>query len=163
MAKQSKGKSQADKARKRLTKAQLDLHVAQEKRARAVARAQAEVESARLRGAVWVERATERVERRAGDLARAEARLLSATAVRAHVQPTPAQSNTSRSRLSENREPVRQILTPHDPGRHIGREEVQPVEVVGGDSIVLPGGLTTENGRSTETAGEPDNSGTALS
>lgn len=79
MAKQSgkkDRKGREEKARRDLAKAQLLLHSAQEKRAQAITRGERAVERARQRAARWLEKATERVERRAGATARAEARLI---------------------------------------------------------------------------------------
>lgn len=82
MSKGGGKKAREDRARRRLARAQLDLHAAQEKRAQAITRAESEVEQAKQRGNKWIAKATERVERRAGALARAEARLLSVSAPR---------------------------------------------------------------------------------
>jgi hypothetical protein len=79
MSKHSGKKDREDKARRRLVKAQLDLHAAQEKRAHAITRAEHEMERAKQRGSKWVANATERVERRSGAMAQAEAHLLAIT------------------------------------------------------------------------------------
>lgn len=89
MGKHSGKKDREDKARRRLVKAQLDLHTAQEKRAHAITRAEHELERAKQRGAKWVANATERVERRAGAMAQAEAHLLTITRPK-HPEPAPA-------------------------------------------------------------------------
>jgi tRNA U34 5-carboxymethylaminomethyl modifying enzyme MnmG/GidA len=89
MSKHSDKKDREDKARRRLVKAQLELHTAQEKRAQAISRAEHELERARQRGTKWVARATERVERRAGAMAQAEAHLLTMTSPK-HPARTPA-------------------------------------------------------------------------
>lgn len=80
MGKRSGKKDRADKARRDLAKAQLDLHTAQEKRVQAITRGEHEVEQARQRAARWLAKATERVERRAGAMARAEARFIAFSA-----------------------------------------------------------------------------------
>jgi tRNA U34 5-carboxymethylaminomethyl modifying enzyme MnmG/GidA len=89
MSKHSDKKDREDKARRRLVKAQLELHTAQEKRAQAISRAEHELERARQRGTKWVAKATERVERRAGAMAQAEAHLLTMTSPK-HPARTPA-------------------------------------------------------------------------
>jgi hypothetical protein len=66
-------------ARHKLADAQLDLHLAQERRLVAISRGEREVRDAEARAARREQRATERVERRAGEVARAEARLYSVT------------------------------------------------------------------------------------
>jgi len=76
MAKKSKGKDAVEKARRRLAKAQLKLHGAQEKRSQVMASGERDVEAARERAAASLARATERVEQRSGDVAQAEAKLL---------------------------------------------------------------------------------------
>src|SRR5438309_4734564 len=96
MGKHSGKKDREDKARRRLVKAQLDLHTAQEKRAHAIARAEHELERAKQRGNKWVAKATERVERRAGAMARAEANLLSTTAPKHPVSPPASQLEATR-------------------------------------------------------------------
>jgi tRNA U34 5-carboxymethylaminomethyl modifying enzyme MnmG/GidA len=80
MSKRSGKKDREDTARRRLVKAQLELHTAQEKRAQAIAKADHEVDRAKQRGNKWVAKATERVERRAGAMAQAEAHMLATTA-----------------------------------------------------------------------------------
>ena len=90
MSKHSGKKDREDKARRRLVKAQLGLHSAQEKRALAISRAEHEVEQAKLRGNKWVAAATERVERRAGAMAQAEAHLLAVTAPKYPAAPPAA-------------------------------------------------------------------------
>src|SRR5947209_20291035 len=84
MGKHSGKKDREDRARRRLVKAQLDLHMAQEKRAHAISRAEHELERAKQRGSKWVANATERVERRAGAMAQAEAHLLAITTPKHH-------------------------------------------------------------------------------
>jgi hypothetical protein len=87
MSKHSGKKDREDKARRRLVKAQLGLHAAQEERAHAIAKAEHELERAKQRGNKWVTAATERVERRAGAMARAEAHLLAITAPKHPTSP----------------------------------------------------------------------------
>jgi tRNA U34 5-carboxymethylaminomethyl modifying enzyme MnmG/GidA len=89
MSKHSGKKDREDKARRRLVKAQLELHSAQEQRAEAIAKADHEVERAKQRGSKWVAKATERVERSAGAMAQAEANLLATTAPK-HPPRQPA-------------------------------------------------------------------------
>ena len=73
MAKRRKKIDPIDEARQRVAKAQLDLFVAQEKRAVALARGEEEIRAAQERATRRERKATERVERRAGALSRAEA------------------------------------------------------------------------------------------
>jgi hypothetical protein len=68
-----------DRARHKLVQAQLDLHLAQERRLIAITRGEHEVREAEERAARRERKATERVERRAGEVARAEARLYTVT------------------------------------------------------------------------------------
>jgi hypothetical protein len=107
MSKRSGKKDREDTARRRLVKAQLELHAAQEKRAHAIAKADQEVEHAKQRGIKGVARATERVERRAGAMARAEAHLLATTAPKHPVhQPAarPEAAQPASNALSEGAE-----------------------------------------------------------
>jgi len=64
------------KAKRKLAKAQLEMHIAQEKLVQARARGKQEVEQARLRAARWTTKAAQQVERSAEAVARAEARLV---------------------------------------------------------------------------------------
>jgi hypothetical protein len=73
MAKRRKKIDPIDEARQRVAKAQLDLFVAQEKRADAIARGEQEIKTAQEKAIRRERKATERVERRAGALSRAEA------------------------------------------------------------------------------------------
>src|SRR5947209_11120530 len=100
MGKHSGKKDREDRARRRLVKAQLDLHMAQEKRAHAIARAEHELERAKQRGNKWVANATERVERRAGAMAQAEAHLLAVTTPRRPGAP-PVVSTAPDTALSQ--------------------------------------------------------------
>ena len=68
-----------DKARRRLAKAQLKLHVAQEEHAQAREQGKQEIEQARLRAARWLAKSSEQVEKRAQKVADFEARLLALT------------------------------------------------------------------------------------
>jgi hypothetical protein len=77
MAKQSGKQDPEDEARRKLAKAQLKLHVAEEEHAQTRERGKQEVEKARLRAGKRLAKAAQRVERRAQAVARAEARLLS--------------------------------------------------------------------------------------
>jgi hypothetical protein len=64
------------KAKRKLAKAQLDLHIAQEKLVQARARGKQEIERARLRAARWSAKAAQEVERAAETVSRAETRVL---------------------------------------------------------------------------------------
>jgi hypothetical protein len=66
-------------AQQKMAKAQLDLLIAQEKRTNAIARGEREVQEAQEKAVRRERKATERVERRAGALTRAEAWLHSVT------------------------------------------------------------------------------------
>jgi hypothetical protein len=87
MAKRRKKIDPVDEARQRVAKAQLELFVAQEKRANAIARGEQEIQEARDRAERRERKATERVERRAGALSRAEAYLYTVTD--GSSRPTP--------------------------------------------------------------------------
>jgi hypothetical protein len=80
MGKKSSDEDPVEKAQVRLAKAQLRFQVAEEKHAQARERGKQEIEKARLKQAKWLARATQRLERRAEAVARAEGRLLSLTA-----------------------------------------------------------------------------------
>lgn len=79
MTKRRKKIDPSDEARQRVAQAQLDLFVAQEKRADAIARGEQEIQAAQEKAIRRERRATERVERRAGALSRAEAWLYTVT------------------------------------------------------------------------------------
>lgn len=64
-----------EKARRNLAEAQLELHLAQERRIAAIAQGEREVRAAQQRAARRTLKATERLEKRAGAVVRAEARL----------------------------------------------------------------------------------------
>jgi tRNA U34 5-carboxymethylaminomethyl modifying enzyme MnmG/GidA len=102
MSKHSGKKDREDKARRRLVRAQLGLHAAQEKRAHAITRAEQEIEQARQRGSKWVAAATERVERRSGAMARAEAHLLAMTAPKHPTAPPAARAPADADSLQQS-------------------------------------------------------------
>ena len=77
-----------------MAKAQLDLFVAQEKRADAIARGEGEIKSAQERAIRRERKATARVERRAGALSRAEAWLYTVTEGTERRRPDPTESRT---------------------------------------------------------------------
>lgn len=95
MAKRRKKVDPVEEARQRVAKAQLELFLAQEKRADAIARGEQEIQTAREKAERWERKATERVERRAGALSRAEAWLYTASEGRAAPTP-PIESETRR-------------------------------------------------------------------
>lgn len=74
--KMGKKKDGERKAKRKLAKAQLDLHIAQEKLVQARARGKQEIERARLRAARWSAKAAQEVERAAETVSRAETRVL---------------------------------------------------------------------------------------
>lgn len=69
-----------EKARRALAEAQLELHVAQERRITAIAQGEREIREAEVRAARRTQKATERLEKRAGAVARAEAQLYTLSA-----------------------------------------------------------------------------------
>lgn len=75
MAKDASKKDPLEKAQRKLTKAQMELSVAQEEHAQARVRGKQEVEQARLRAAKWLTKTGKRVDRRAAAVGRAEERL----------------------------------------------------------------------------------------
>lgn len=79
MAKKSKGSKALARAQQKLARAQLALHVAQEKRAQAITRGEHEIERVRQHAAAREQKATTRVEKRAAGVARAEADLFTLT------------------------------------------------------------------------------------
>jgi hypothetical protein len=68
-------KDPVDKARRKLTKAQMELSVAEEEYAQARVRGRQEIEQARLRAAKWLTKTGKRVDRRAATVAKAEDRV----------------------------------------------------------------------------------------
>lgn len=103
MAKEKK-KDAEQKAKRKLAKAQLDLHIAQEKLVQARARGKQEVEQARLRAARWSAKAAQDVEQAAEKVAQAESRLMTAQ--------RPSHSDAEDA--IENRPPV--LILPEDHG-----------------------------------------------
>lgn len=137
MGKQSEKDNPEEKARRKLGKAQLKLHVAQEEHAQARERGKQEVEKARLRAGKRLAKVAQRVERRAQAVARAEARLLS---VAGSGQGRGTDANGS---------------APSSP--EAAAEALEQVEVRGGaghrqGAVVLPEGVTATS----ETPGEGD-------
>jgi hypothetical protein len=94
-----------DRARLKLAQAHLELHLAQERRNQAIAQGEREIRDAQSRALERERKATERVERRAGNVARAEARLYTLNekvrrvqmeeARRHHQQAEPIPSGTA--------------------------------------------------------------------
>jgi|SRR5579875_1497229 len=80
MGKKSEKKNSEELARRRLIKAQLKLEVAQGKQSQARERGQQEIDRARHKAAEWLAKATDRVQRRAREVAAAEAALLARSA-----------------------------------------------------------------------------------
>jgi hypothetical protein len=87
MAKRRKKIDPVEEARRRVAKAQLDLFVAQEKRANAIARGEQEIQDVQEKAVRRERKATERVERRAGALTRAEAWLFTVSQGADHRSP----------------------------------------------------------------------------
>jgi hypothetical protein len=83
VAKQKDGEDDVALARRKLARAQLKLHVAEEEQLQVRAKGKQEVEGARLRAARWQAKAAERVEKRAASVTRSEARLQSMLAPKA--------------------------------------------------------------------------------
>jgi hypothetical protein len=75
VAKDGSKKDPIERARRKLTKAQMELSVAEEEHAQARVRGKQEIEQARLRAAKWLTRTGKRVDRRAATVAKAEDRL----------------------------------------------------------------------------------------
>jgi hypothetical protein len=69
-----------ERARRKLAEAQLELHVAQERRITAIAQGEREIREVEERAARRTQKATERLEKRAGAVARAEAQLYTLSA-----------------------------------------------------------------------------------
>lgn len=144
MGKHSGKKDREDKARRRLVKAQLDLHMAQEKRADAISRAERELERAKQRGSKWVANATERVERRAGAMAQAEAHLLAITAPKRYER-TPMQSTVPDTGSSQSG-PSLTVSSPTVAADVLERREAEaeaqrnagPLTIPEGNSIDVP-------------------------
>lgn len=91
MGKKDKKGDALEKAQQKFAKAQLALHVAQEKRTQAITLGEHEIERARHRAAARESKATTRVEKRASVVARAEAAVLGL----AEKKGTPRQSSTA--------------------------------------------------------------------
>lgn len=75
MAKDGSKKDPVERARRKLTKAQMELSVAEEEHAQARVRGKQEIEQARLRAAKWLTKTGKRIDRRAATVAKAEDRL----------------------------------------------------------------------------------------
>lgn len=80
MTKERDQETPLEKARRKVARAQLKLHVAQEEAAQARESGKQEIEQARLRAAKMLAKAAERVERRSQKLVSAEERLRSVIA-----------------------------------------------------------------------------------
>jgi tRNA U34 5-carboxymethylaminomethyl modifying enzyme MnmG/GidA len=145
MSKHIGKKVREDKARRRLVKAQLELHTAQEKRARAITQAEHEIERTKQRSNKWVAKATERVERRAGAMARAEARLLATTAPRHPARPPAAQPEAARP--TDNASAASTKLTVSSPAAAANLLERKEAEVAAqrdSSPIVVPESVEIE-------------------
>jgi hypothetical protein len=81
-----------EQARRRLAKAQLDLHFAQEQRISAMAQGERDVQEAQKRADRRSKKATERLEKRAGAVARAEAQLITLTDRLARIRAESAEA-----------------------------------------------------------------------
>jgi hypothetical protein len=92
-----------DNARRKLAEAQLELHLAQVRRTRAIAQGEREVREATERAARRELNVTKRVERRAGDVARAEARLYTLSEKVRRLRIDQAQSVDRHAPSSEGR------------------------------------------------------------
>ena len=145
MSKQSGKKDREDKARHRLVKAQLDLHTAQEKRAQAMSRAEAELDRARRRGNRWVTKATERVERRSGAMAQAEARLLALTNSSHPARVSQPETDTASAPNPAPSEGVE--LTVSSPAAAADVLQQRGAEVAGqhdASAVIVPGSIGAE-------------------
>ncbi len=91
MAKRSK--DPLEQARRNLAKAQIDLHFAQEHRMSAMAQGEREVQEVQKRADRRSRKATERLEKRAGAVARAEAQLITLTDRLARMRAKQAEAS----------------------------------------------------------------------
>ena len=98
MVKDGGKKDATEKARRKLTKAQMELSVAEEEHAQARVRGKQEIEKARLRAAKWLTKTGKRVDRRAAGVAKAEDRLAGL------LRPDPDASSDSEDALSREEE-----------------------------------------------------------
>lgn len=130
-----------EKAQQKLAKAQLGLHVAQEKRAQAITWGEHEIERARQRAAARETRATTRVEKRASAVARAEAAVLALTEKNRAPRKTAAQAPAT----------VGGTDTPQSAADTLEREAPKPQS----GPIVVPESVEIITGRDTETL-DPD-------
>ncbi len=142
MSKHSATKDREDKARRRLVKAQIELQAAQEKRGEAISRAEREVERAKNQGNKWVLKATERVERRAGAIARAEAHLLTSTTPNISERPPGASSESVRS----GRSAVADLSTsnPSAAADVLEQRVAEATEARDADPIVVPESVNSQ-------------------
>ncbi len=94
MAKDGSKKDPIERARRKLTKAQMELSVAEEEHAQARVRGKQEIEQARLRAAKWLTKTGKRVDRRAATVTKTEDRLAALLAgegeTAADAAPDPA-------------------------------------------------------------------------
>jgi hypothetical protein len=87
VAREGSKRDPVEKARRRLTKAQMELSVAEEEYVQARVRGKQEVEQARLRAAKWLTKTGKRVDRRAAGVVKAEDRLASLTGGEREASP----------------------------------------------------------------------------
>jgi hypothetical protein len=150
MPKQSGKKDRVEKAQRRLAKAQIELHAAQEKRAQAITRGEHEIEEARQRAAAWVARATERVEKRAGAVARAEARLAAVTSPR-RPDPLPLIMPGTRTEV-----PRAEIIDPATAATLVERREEEAGRREEPSSLIVPESVEIQTSDSAGTNESPD-------
>lgn len=107
MAKDGPKKDPSERARRKLTKAQMELSVAEEEHAQARVRGKQEIEQARLRAAKWLTKTGKRVDRRVAAVSKAEDRLTAllvsadelAPVIEQIIDVADAESGASRSPL----------------------------------------------------------------
>jgi hypothetical protein len=95
VAKDGAKKDPIEKARRKLTKAQMELSVAEEEYAQARVRGKQEIEQARLRAAKWLTKTGKRVDRRAAAVAKAEDRLAALINGEVEIAPAAAESEAA--------------------------------------------------------------------
>jgi hypothetical protein len=129
-----------EKAEQRLAEAQLELHVAQEKRAQAITRGEHEIERVRQRAAARETKATTRVEKRAAAVARAESAIATLTKKKVTPRQTHAEAPAVAIGAPETPQAAADILEREAPQPQNGPIVVpESVEIITGGEIEGPG------------------------
>lgn len=144
MGKKNKKANALDKAQQKFAKAQLELHVAQEKRAHAITQGEHEIERARHRAAARETKATTRLEKRAAAVARAEAAVLALT----EKKGAPRQTHAATPAVAAGG-----VDTPQSAADALEREAPKPQSA----PIVIPESVEIITGSETEGL-DPDSS-----